>query len=629
LCCRVIVHDGSEKPSFIRGVNFKQDGGPPPTLPAAAPPPPEPAPAPPPHISTGEPIKLPSPTTPRRSGSSTRSNHGMPSVFLGLHGDAQVSQSTCATATDSCCAKIRIFAQHVAQRFFFPITREVARGQFIAAINWSISGLSCILGSRDRRPHDLASRSADGHHRKPGLLRAGPASPSHSPLQFAVNIVPILTQIIDGSITEVFFYRCRWPPPAAAETSSPNSEKTWAAAFPDAYPPRIGLGPGVRTQAATSVGEPITKTTTYVAYSDEVEQQRPDEQELINSIVESFRRINELAYKRYKHGVRDQHAKSHGVLRGELTVYTDLPPHLRQGLFATPATYPVIARISTAGGEIRSDQVHLLRGMAIKVLGVNGPKVLPDDDGVAQDFLLVNEPTITFGDVHAYRKAMPLAAMLAKAPDVAVKVAGTLARVVTGVLRTVHIPPPQPVELFAVPNNHILGQTFHSMGALRYGEYIAKLSAAPLSESVRAFVDRPIDGALGDDALRKLVVDFFASNSAEYELRAQLCKDLTVMPVEDASKRWPDTGSAHQPIASPHQPIAKIIFPAQNAYSPARRAYADDALSFNPWHALADHRPLGSINRVRIKVYEASTAFRHKMNNAMRVEPRDITELPD
>jgi hypothetical protein len=132
---------------------------------------------------------------------------------------------------------------------------------------------------------------------------------------------------------------------------------------------------------------------TYVAYCDEVEKQRPDEDELITRTVKALRRGHEQAYKRYKPGVRDQHAKTHGVLRGELTVYPDLASHLRQGLFATPATYPVIARISTAGGEIRSDQVHELRGMAIKVLGVHGPKVLPEDDGVTQDFLLVRRPT--------------------------------------------------------------------------------------------------------------------------------------------------------------------------------------------------------------------------------------------
>lgn len=148
---------------------------------------------------------------------------------------------------------------------------------------------------------------------------------------------------------------------------------------------------------------------TYVAYSDEVEQRRPDENELINKIVEALGRSNEQAYIKYKHGVRDAHAKSHGVLRGELTVYPDLGSHLRQGLFATAATYPVIARISSAFGQIRSDQIHFARGMAIKVLGVHGPKALTGDDGVAQDFLLVNNPTIAFGDVRAYHDAMPLA----------------------------------------------------------------------------------------------------------------------------------------------------------------------------------------------------------------------------
>jgi hypothetical protein len=90
---------------------------------------------------------------------------------------------------------------------------------------------------------------------------------------------------------------------------------------------------------------------TYVAYSEDVEKQRPDEDALITSTVEALGRSNQQAYKKYKHGIRDAHAKSHGVLRGELTVYPDLASHLRQGLFATPATYPVIARISSAAGE--------------------------------------------------------------------------------------------------------------------------------------------------------------------------------------------------------------------------------------------------------------------------------------
>jgi hypothetical protein len=359
----------------------------------------------------------------------------------------------------------------------------------------------------------------------------------------------------------------------------------------------------------------------YVAYSDDVELRRPDEDELIDKIVEALRRGNEETSTKFKHGLRDAHAKSHGLLRGELTVYPNLDSHLRQGLFATPATYSVIARISSAFGEIRSDQIHFARGMAIKVLGVTGPMVA-GYNGLAQDFLLVNNPTIAFGDVRAYHDALRLAAIQAKAPDGALKATGALARILAGVLKTIRIAPPTSIELLAGPNNHILGETFHSMAALRYGDYIAKFSVAPLSDSVCALAGRHVDGTLGDDALRRLVVDFFASNSAEYELRAQLCTDLVTMPVEDASVLWREN-------VSPHQPIAKITFPAQDAFSDARRVYGDDLLSFNPWHALDDHRPLGSIMRVRIKAYEASTAFRHQMNNAPRVEPTDIAELPD
>ena len=62
----------------------------------------------------------------------------------------------------------------------------------------------------------------------------------------------------------------------------------------------------------------------YVAYSDEVEQLQPDEDALADKIVAALGRNNAAAYRKYKHGVRDAHAKSHGVLRGELTVYAGL-----------------------------------------------------------------------------------------------------------------------------------------------------------------------------------------------------------------------------------------------------------------------------------------------------------------
>jgi hypothetical protein len=80
---------------------------------------------------------------------------------------------------------------------------------------------------------------------------------------------------------------------------------------------------------------------------------------------------------------------------------------------------------------------------------------------------------------------------------------------------------------------------------------------------------------------------------------------------------------------SPHQTVATVYLPAQDPYSDARRRYADDVLSFNPWHALAAHRPLGSVMRSRRSAYPHSSSFRHDYNGVRQHEPASIDEIPD
>jgi hypothetical protein len=69
--------------------------------------------------------------------------------------------------------------------------------------------------------------------------------------------------------------------------------------------------------------------------------------------------------------------------------------------------------------------------------------------------------------------------------------------------------------------------------------------------------------------------------------------------------------------------------PAQNAYSAPRRIYFDELLSFNPWHALAEHQPLGNVMRARRRAYAVSTKFRHSANGREMIEPKSISEIPD
>jgi hypothetical protein len=360
----------------------------------------------------------------------------------------------------------------------------------------------------------------------------------------------------------------------------------------------------------------------YLKYADSIEQAQPDEARLIDEIVASMGKLNLTVFERHRHATRDAHAKSHGILKGELVIDPGLPAHLAQGLFAKPGRYDVIIRLSSAPGDIHSDKLPTLRGMAIKVLGVEGERLLAGDAGRNQDFLMVSAPTIPFGNVKAYLDAQRTLELLETVPDTLQEAGAALARGAKSVMDAVGVDAPAAVDALATPNDHILGLTFHSMAAIRFGDHVAKFSVGPSSPEARALTGVSLGYDAAFSAQRDAVVGFFQRQGAEYQFYAQLCTDLATMPVEDASVLWPEA-------ASPHQPVARIVIPPQEAYSPARRVFADDVLSFNPWQGVAAHRPLGSIMRSRRNAYEASTARRHALNVQPRIEPKTISELPD
>jgi hypothetical protein len=153
------------------------------------------------------------------------------------------------------------------------------------------------------------------------------------------------------------------------------------------------------------------------------------------------------------------------------------------------------------------------------------------------------------------------------------------------------------------PETHILGETFYSQAPLLYGNYMAKISVAPVAPALVALAGAKVDLDDKPDGLRAAVVDYFASQGAEWEVRVQLCTDLDKMPIEDASVAWPEA-------ASPYRAVARITAPAQAAWTAERVASIDEGMSFSPWQGLASHRPLGSVMRARRETYAKSAAFR-------------------
>ncbi|WP_092041461.1 catalase family protein [Methylobacterium pseudosasicola] len=359
---------------------------------------------------------------------------------------------------------------------------------------------------------------------------------------------------------------------------------------------------------------------TYLRYHDGIETLAPDENETIDAIIASMTRESETTAARYGHAVRASHAKVSGVVTGELQVPDDLPPELKQGLFAKGGTYPVIVRFAQGPGELLKDSVSTHRGMAIKVLGVAGEK-LPGHGAETQDFVLATGPVFPNPDAKGFLGSMKQLEAGTKAPEaVKAAVSGT-ARALDTVVKAVTGESSPLLDFFGHEPLHPLAEPYYSQAALRYGDHIAKIAAFPASTKQQALAGETLHPGEDPDAFRHAVTAFFAGDAAVFEIRAQLCTNLNDMPVEDASKRWDEA-------ASPYRTVARLILPTQDSQSEARTRYANDVLSFRPAHSLAAHRPLGSLMRARLKTYQALSSFRHGRNRTPETEPTAIAQVP-
>lgn len=365
-------------------------------------------------------------------------------------------------------------------------------------------------------------------------------------------------------------------------------------------------------------------TSAFVRYHDQLEQAQPDEAQTAERIAQVMRGYSEAFHGRYHHAVRSVHSKSHGVLIGELEVPGDLPVPLAQGLFAQPGRYPAVMRLSTPPGDILPDSVSTPRALSLKIVGPAGQDMVDGHAGeVTQDFLLNNGPVFAAKDASGFlNNQLPIRLTL-NAPE-ELKVAAALgaqvaARVtgnggpLAGALK----------QLGGHPYTHPLGETYYSQLPLRWGEYVAKVSLAPVSAPLLALKDQAVKvlGPGRADALRAAVADTIRREGGVWELRAQLCTDPQRMPIEDGSVQWDET-------LSPFQVVARLTAPPQDTARPDKLVFADDRLSFNPWHALAAHRPLGNAMRARRRVYEMSVQFRREHNDEPIPEPRSGADLP-
>jgi len=359
-----------------------------------------------------------------------------------------------------------------------------------------------------------------------------------------------------------------------------------------------------------------------LAFDPSVEHPEENEAETQRELIETLLKISHKTHADSGQALRGVHAKSHGIIRGTLEVLPGLPEALAQGIFAKIASYPVVIRFSTTPGDVLDDKVSTPRGMAVKLVGVEGDRLPGSEGNVTQDFVLVNGPAFNSATASKFLSSLKLLAATTDKAEGAKKVASAILRGTEAVIEAFGTKSATITSMGGHPTTHILGETFFSQAPLRFGKYIAKVQIAPVSDNLKALTDQKVDLDDKPNGLRAAVVDFFGTEHAEWELAVQLCTNLDDMPVEDASVEWPEADS-------PYVPVARITAAPQDAWSEARVKALDEGLSFSPWHGITDHQPLGSIMRVRRAAYAESAKFRAQHSGVTMKEPRSIDDLPE
>ena len=319
--------------------------------------------------------------------------------------------------------------------------------------------------------------------------------------------------------------------------------------------------------------------------------------------------------------VRASHAKSTGLLKGELRVLDGLAEPLRQGLFANAGSYPVVVRLAQGPGEVLSDSVSTHRGMAVKVFGVEGTKLPGHESADTQDFVFATGTAFAQATAATFLTAIKGIQKGTGLPEAVKQAVSSTSRAVNAALNAVGVDSPT-FGFFGHTKRNPLADAYFSQAALRYGDYVAKMGIFPVSPELVAMIDQTLDTSADPNAFRTAVIEHFRSKGAEFEMRVQLCADLDSMPVENASVPWPED-------ASSYLPVARLVLPPQDTYSPARQVYFDQVLSFQPAHSLAAFRPLGSLMRARLVTYQALSAYRHQQNHRQQAEPASIDQVPD
>jgi hypothetical protein len=328
------------------------------------------------------------------------------------------------------------------------------------------------------------------------------------------------------------------------------------------------------------------------------EREQPDEEASLQSIIDTFQKQMRGLWKPGGFE-RGGNTKTHGIVRAEFVVHDGLPARFRHGIFKEPRTYHAWVRFSGPGPYVTPDIDDVgFMSISIKLMGVPGPKLM-DEEKFTQDMFGVSTPTFVTPDTRAnaqlqiesLKNASIFYFINFHRPHL-------LDFVMQGLWIKTQSSPFEAPYFSCVP--YLLGEG----QAMQYSVWPKSSKKTPIP---RLPLRPP------DDYLRQAMVAALKEGDIELDVRLQLQTDPHLMPIENSAVLWPER-------LSPRVSVATLRIPKQKFDSPAQIAFAR-RLSYNPWHCIPEHRPLGNQSRARRRMYWELSKLRHDMSGVPHYEP--------
>ena len=379
--------------------------------------------------------------------------------------------------------------------------------------------------------------------------------------------------------------------------------------------------------ATAPIGE--DSSAQFVRYAPELDALSAHFEEDLETVLAAVEQyvVNSVAGEGVGRAVRFAHAKGYGLVRAEVEILDGLPLAYAQGIYAAPGRHDALIRFSNGVSHLGPDAfLSNAFGLALKMFDIAGTTLLDDEpDAGTFDYNTINMPVFFCNTVAHY---LFIQQLFTDAGSYFMRGKDGIRQLLTEYLTgkgTLAQEDWAWDELLAflamarLPPVNVLLSTYWTMGAVRHGDFIAKVRFAPVQAFADAAEQHEVDLASDADAYRQALVVELQQRPFEFDLQVQLCTNLEQMPVQDVTVEWLEA-------LSPFVTVAKVRLPAQDI-SGADNLEAMDALSFAPWRVTAEHAPLGEIQRVRREVYRRSSIARHRLNGQERQEPRSVREV--